>query len=306
MRNYYPNFDWLRLLLAIQVVAIHSGVAPTVFINPVPAFLAISGFVVFSSIERRSIPTFFINRALRVLPLLFVSFICIGLLFGGKEMFHTVMFWLWPFGEQPINGVVWSLMYEEFYYVILVILFSIGFYKRKFLPQIICFIFIAMTISNEFLGLPSQLFMLGGAFFIGNLAYIYRELILKINSWIALILLLVIVGIVFTLPYTNIVDPGRAYLDFISFAAILVFAIAGPQLPKLKIDISYSLYLSHVIVRQQFFGYIPLGMRMFWVVLLCTLPICYAAWHFIESPALRFKNKLTQKTFLKSKETSKA
>ena len=68
-RGYYNNFDWLRLLLAVQVVAIHCGVTSNVFINPVPVFLAISGFVVLGSMERRPIGQFVISRALRVLPL---------------------------------------------------------------------------------------------------------------------------------------------------------------------------------------------------------------------------------------------
>lgn len=85
----YPNFDWLRLLLAAQVVAIHCGISPTVFINPVPAFLAISGFVVLGSMERRPLPHFFISRALRVLPLLGVSFLAVWFFYDLNAMFKT-------------------------------------------------------------------------------------------------------------------------------------------------------------------------------------------------------------------------
>lgn len=292
MREYYPNFDWLRLLLAIQVVAIHSGVAPTVFMNPVPAFLAISGFVVLGSIERRSKTQFIINRLLRVLPILALSFLAIGLLFSQQEMFHTIKFWLWPFGDPPINAVVWSLMYEEFYYVVLLILFSLGVYKLKILPIIIGMIFIVLTIMRNFFGLPESIFMLGGSFFIGNVAYIYRDTIKKLNKWIALIIFIIFVGMVYALPYNGMIDPDRVILDFLSFAAILIFAIAGPKLPKLSMDISYSLYLFHLIVRAQLLGYIPIGPKMFWIILLCTLPICYALWHLVELPIKNLKNGL--------------
>ena len=70
--------------MAIQVVAIYSGVTSSVFMNPVPAFLAISGFVVLGSMEHRPIGQFFISRALRVLPLLAVSFIAVEVLKGGR------------------------------------------------------------------------------------------------------------------------------------------------------------------------------------------------------------------------------
>src|SRR5690348_10740771 len=85
-KNFYPNFDWLRLLLAIQVIAIHSGVAQHVFINPVPGFLAISGFVVLGSVKRRTIGQFFASRILRVFPLLIVSFAVVWLMRGQDAM----------------------------------------------------------------------------------------------------------------------------------------------------------------------------------------------------------------------------
>ncbi|MGE7940616.1 acyltransferase family protein [Lysinibacillus xylanilyticus] len=305
MREYYPNFDWLRLILAIQVVGIHTGVSPTVLINPVPAFLAISGFVVLGSIERRTTGHFFKNRALRVLPLLFVSFLAVGFLFGKQEMFHNIKFWIWPFGEPPINAVVWSLIYEEFFYFILAILFALSFYKYKFFPILMGTIFITLTITNNFFGLPSPLFMLAGAFMIGNVAYMYRSTIKKLNKWVALGIFVLMVFTVHTIPYNNIVEPSRALIDFISFGIMLIFAIAGPELPKLKIDISYSLYLWHCIIRAVVLGYIPIGPRMFWVVLLCTLPICYFSWHLIELPAKKLSKGFPSKQEILDKVTSR-
>lgn len=104
--EYYSTFDIIRLFLAIQVVAIHSGAFSSVFMNPVPAFLAIGGFVVYGSIERNSVPQFFLNRALRLLPLLFVSFIAVWIAFDFKAMVANVVFWIFPFGENPVNPVV--------------------------------------------------------------------------------------------------------------------------------------------------------------------------------------------------------
>lgn len=53
----YPNFDLLRLLLALEVVVVHAWneTDPNFnwsgFIMAVPAFLAISGFLVLKSYE---------------------------------------------------------------------------------------------------------------------------------------------------------------------------------------------------------------------------------------------------------------
>lgn len=289
---HYPNFDWLRLLLAIQVVAIHCGIAPNVLMNPVPAFLAISGFVVLGSMERRPIGQFFVSRALRVLPLLAVSFIAVGIFWSPQEMIRNILYWLWPTGDAPANPVVWTLIYEEAFYVTLAILFSLGVYKRKIVPIVICTFVMAMTIAFKFIVLPKQWYMLGSAFFLGNVMYLFRDSITKyLNKKVATVLFIAAIAAVYCLPYNSIVRNPMAYIDFISFAAMIAFAIAGPQLPRLKVDMSYSLYLTHYLVLAQLIYFIPLGQRLFWFVLLSSLPICYISWHLIEKPALNLKDK---------------
>lgn len=292
--TYYPNFDWLRLLFALQVVAIHCGVVSTVFINPVPAFLAISGFVVLGSLERRPIGQFFTSRVLRVFPLLFVSFAAVWALYGREEMVKNIKYWVWPSGAVPINPVVWSLVYEEVFYALLATLFAIGVYRRKLWPALICAAVLALTIKYAFVLIPSTWYMLGSAFFIGNVMYLFRDRIHRhLNKWIAVALLALLLFKVHGLPYNAIVRHPMIYMDMLSFIAMLAFAVAGPQLPRLKIDISYSLYLTHCIVRNEFFGVLPFGSAKFFiVVLLCTLPICYFSWHLIEKPALRLKDKI--------------
>lgn len=294
-QTYFPNFDWIRLALAAQVVAIHSGASQSVFISPVPAFLAVSGFVVLGSIERRSIGEFFVNRALRVLPLLAASFLVVGYLYGIDEMWHTIRFWIWPFGAPPINPVVWSLVYEELYYIILALLFAAGCYRWKLFPLVPATFFIAAVSRDQFWILPSPLFLLGGAFFLGNLAYLHRDYLRLVPSWFALVFLVGMLIWVHADPYEQVVRPAYAAQDYLSFLAILIFAVAGPQLPKLKVDLSYSLYLFHCIVKKELIPYIPLGQTLFWSMLLCTLPISYACWYLIERPALRMKSKFVPK-----------
>lgn len=290
---HYANFDWLRLLLSVQVVAVHCGIAPTVFLNPVPAFLAISGFVVLGSMERRSLPHFFISRALRVLPLLAVSFLAVGYFWGGKAMIQTVLFWLWPRSDIVTpNPVVWTLIYEEVIYVLLSILSVLGLYRTRWMPIILCGSVIGIAIFVPLYGY-AEWSVLGASFLIGNVLYIFREAVVRLFSKsLATVLFVLSVAFVYTLPYDNLVRPPVQYLDFLSFAAMLVFAIAGPQLPKLKLDLSYSLYLTHCLVRGQLRQFIPIGSTLFWFVLLASLPICFACWYLIEKPALSLKERL--------------
>ena len=292
MKEHYPNFDWLRLMFAIQVVAIHSGVWGTVFISPVAAFIGVSGFVVLGSLERHSAAQFFLNRALRVLPLLFVSFIAVWMLFGLSEMIHTVKFWIFPFftSQPPINAVVWTLIYEEFFYVLLVIIVSMGAYRYRLLSIIFASIAIYCTISKNYFGLPSPLYFFGGAFFIGNAVFLYRREIKLINKWFAFVATVAMISFIQTIPYYAVVQPERALMDFLSIAIVLIFAVIGPQLPRLYIDISYSLYLVHCIVRAELLNYMQISTpQIFWFMLLASLPICYACWYLIESPFLRLK-----------------
>ncbi|MCU0075001.1 acyltransferase [Pseudomonas koreensis] len=300
--DFYPNLDWLRLLLAIQVVAIHCGVAPTVFINPVPAFLAISGFVVLGSLERRSVGQFFIGRALRVLPLLFVSFIAIWVLYNPEEMLKNILYWLWPTGAVPVNNVAWSLIYEEAFYLLLAILFSLGVYRSKIGPILIFAAITFTTITLELKILNFTSYILGTSFFLGNIAYLYRHQIRQyVNPWVATAPLLLLTSYIYQMPYINIGWRPEIWIDIAAFLAMLIFAIAGPQLPRLTIDISYSLYLLHCLVRNELVYFIPTGARLFVFVMLAALPICYASWYLIEKPSMRLKGRLSELSLLKAR-----
>jgi peptidoglycan/LPS O-acetylase OafA/YrhL len=93
-------------------------------------------------------------------------------------------------------------------------------------------------------------------------------------------------------PYTAIVPQNALlWVDLVSFVSMLVFAISGPSLPRLKADFSYSLYLFHCIVRGELLRFMPVGNFLFGFMLLSTLPICAASWYLIEKPALSMKRR---------------
>lgn len=290
--DFYPNLDWLRLLFAIQVVAIHSGGFDYVFVNPVPAFLAVSGFVVMGSMERRPMGQFFINRILRVLPLLFVSFIAVGVMGGAEAMWANVLFWIWPFGTPPMNPVVWTLIYEEAFYILLAVLAAAGFYRGKYRALAVSLILLIAMLSPISKKLHLASTVLGISFFLGNAMYAHRESLKRINKWITIPIAIIPVAYVASLPYTWAAWSEQVLAHTVATAGLLLFGIAGPRLPRLTVDLSYSIYLIHCLVRTVLWAWIPLGVSMFWIMLLCTLPFSVAAWYLIEKPALKLKEQV--------------
>lgn len=291
-RSYFPNFDWIRLLLAVQVVALHSGITNRVFVNPVPAFIAISGFVVFGSLKRRTVGEFFISRAIRVLPLLIVTFGVVGLVHGWQAMLRNVEYWIWPRGSEPINPVVWSLLYEEAYYALLALLYVLGAYRKIWISSSITVLAITISVALPKSATLLMWLYLGGAFFLGNVTYLARYNIGKVISpWGAVLVLCALALTSYLTPYTAVLRQN--VLDFVCFTAVICFAIAGPQLPRLKIDLSYSLYLIHCLIRDQLWGRVGFGSWQFFVaMILGSIPFCLIAWFLIEKPALSLKKYL--------------
>jgi peptidoglycan/LPS O-acetylase OafA/YrhL len=91
------GFDYLRLVLAISVIAFHtiwvcygdegerafwSGPFRPVFCAIVPAFFALSGFLVAGSLERNPLAAFLTLRAVRIFPALAVEVLISALLIG--------------------------------------------------------------------------------------------------------------------------------------------------------------------------------------------------------------------------------
>ncbi|EER61947.1 acyltransferase 3 [Acidovorax delafieldii 2AN] len=289
--RHYPNFDWLRLFFAVQVVAMHSGAWERVLINPVPAFIAVSGFVVLGSIERRSLTSFFLSRALRVLPLLFVSFLVIGAIFGASEMRQTFLFWLWPMGPAPLNAVVWTLIYEEVLYVCMAILFVFGFYRRPLLIAV-AFIGSLYFARNPPPFLYPVTYVLISSFLLGSVAYLYRHWIVRLPSMVAIGWFVLGMAGVATLKYSMGSWVDDFFVHLIAIAGALCFAIAGPQLPRLALDLSYSLYLFHLLSRALLMHFIPLGVPLFMAMLATTIPVCVVAWYGIERPFLSLRDRL--------------
>lgn len=288
---YYPNFDYIRLLAAFQVLAWHTGTKSLVIFDPVTLFIAVSGFVVLGSMERRPPMEFFAARALRVLPLLFVTFIVIGFIHGWGKAWDNFIYWLWPFHKLTVvNGVVWTLIYEEILYVVMAGLYRLRFYGTFVPPLLVGLILVLAGYVQRDWFLPGHFQQFGAAFFIGSAIYLLRDQIVQIPKFVMFAFLLS--ALVFAAHFNYPTGPGNMPAYYLAYTAILIFAVAGPQLPRLPIDLSYSMYLLHSIILSVLWGKYRYGTEMFAVVLSLTVMFGIVAWYLIERPALQLKSRL--------------
>ncbi len=180
----YPNFDVLRLLLAVQVAFVHGWAYTDTkfnwagYIMAVPAFLAISGFLVLKSYEESGSVTLFMRkRALRLLPALAVSILLCFVLFNWQVAWDSFIIWLTGglISRGDIsNSPLWSLVWEELAYFVLIVLWGIGAYMRKIAIWILFFSsLLIVDWALKFSSHTQIIVQLMPAFFIGNLAYLY-------------------------------------------------------------------------------------------------------------------------------------
>ena len=156
------GFDYLRILLAVAVVAVHTipvcygwAAMDMVWQGPwgpfaffiIPSFFALSGFLVAGSLERvNNIPVFLTLRATRIFPALCVEVLISALLLGPlltdlplREYFTDSSFWSYMlnvfgiihfnlagvFTHNPVNTVnnqLWTIPYELKCYILLTVL----------------------------------------------------------------------------------------------------------------------------------------------------------------------------------------
>lgn len=252
----YPNFDLLRLLLAAEVAFVHAWAAVDEsfdwagYVMAVPAFLAISGFLVLQSYsESGSWREFIRKRGLRLLPALIVAFLLSYALLGREVMFNSVLTWLSGGLYRPngsTNGPLWSLAWEELAYLLLAVLWLLGAYKRPFWIWLLWLASIMLVWGMSHLA-PHKLiiFFLAPAFFTGNLMFLYRRYLLNVHPlvpWVAFYVML---------QWRFVPDAqlfGGASLLLVQAFAVVWAGMAGIRVVPFKFpDISYGLYADHSV-----------------------------------------------------------
>ncbi len=298
----YPNFDLLRLLLAAEVAFVHAWAAVDEsfdwagYVMAVPAFLAISGFLVLQSYsESGSWRVFIRKRALRLLPALLLALLLSYVLLGKEVMFNSVLTWLsgglyTPSGST--NGPLWSLAWEELAYLLLAVLWLLGAYKLPFWIWLLWFVSIMLVWATSHLAPHRQIiFFLAPAFFTGNLMFLYRRHLLDVQPlipWLAFYIML---------QWRFVPDAqlfGGASLLLVQAFAVVWVGMAGLKVVPFRFpDISYGVYIFHMpIIQYLYFKQGVDSLNTMLIVGGCLLlPFCLASWYGLEKPALRFKRE---------------
>jgi peptidoglycan/LPS O-acetylase OafA/YrhL len=323
------GFDYLRLILALSVVVWHSvlvcyGPADEIYFwtgpfRPLiyfilPAFFALSGFLVAGSLERNSISEFVTLRIVRIFPALAVEVLLSALIIGPlltnvawREYFSSPKFFIYflnmigiihyqlpgVFETNPtpdyVNAQLWTIPFELYCYALLIAIALFGIAKRSsWLFALTLGAALVLTVLPQ-VGLsdPPHYGPLGAllilSFLFGVSLFIMRRDIAFSES---LFLISIVAYWVFI---TNL---NFIYLSAASIAYITVFL--GLQNPRKTLfirgaDYSYGVYL-YGFPLQQTICYLFPSFRIWYVNAATSVAlalICaYLSWTFVESRIL--------------------
>jgi peptidoglycan/LPS O-acetylase OafA/YrhL len=290
----YRNFDYLRLFLAIEVVAGHlwAGLMrPGNFwvpIPPVAAFVGLSGFLIPQSLERsRDLWHFAWKRVVRTIPALVPLMVAIGIVFGFKRVLGAIAQYLTAGYYGKFVGVtlpLWSLIVEDALYACIAMLFVVGLYRKVWvtLPILAALIFGATYIKDPMT--EYRLFHTSIAFFTGNLVYIFHDQVRRIPWFV---------------PAAVTAASLTGYLDFLGrlgfpvlIGTVIVLAITLPQLSWRIPDLSYGIYIWHAPIMLALLGPFAMARAMPWIIVTSVLTLVAAlmSWYLVEKRALRHKD----------------
>ncbi|WP_271585161.1 acyltransferase family protein [Bradyrhizobium sp. CCBAU 45389] len=331
------GFDLLRIILAIAVILWHSvavcyglpaeqwfyggPLKPLVWLI-VPAFFALSGFLVAGSLERNDLPSFVTLRVIRIFPALTAEVIISAILIGPLltnlplsryftdpdffryflNMIGDIHFYLpGVFSDLPVpnmvNGQLWTVPHELECYLALSAAAMIGLTKRHrtFLFAVL-FIILAFALRNMLSGKPGSpaappgrllvlAFLCGVALFLnrGRIVYSHWLLLISAAGFVVAVLSSTRAG----------EDLAAIFIAYLTvYLGLLNFSI-GP-ITKVA-DYSYGVYLYGFPVQQTVAQLMP-GHRIwymnFGISLAVTLVFAIASWHLLESKVMARKKRI--------------
>jgi peptidoglycan/LPS O-acetylase OafA/YrhL len=330
--GHASGFDYMRLCLALSIVCLHSGITcygmpadVAIFESParpfirmiLPAFFALSGFLVAGSLERsRTLFMFLGLRILRIYPALAVEVLLSAFILGPllttsplRHYFADPQFLLYlrnvfgdihfrlpgMFANNPfpniVNGQLWTIPFELGCYIVLTGLAMLGLKKRRILgPIFVVFVTLAYLFATllrhngQIVPVPGAIngALLIATFLAGVSIYMYREMLPLTGATCVLSGLL---AAVFLDHF-----PGGDFLAPIPVAYFTVhLGLLNPSRRWLRgADYSYGIFLYGFAIQQMLVDVFPFFRD--WRIdlpasLLAVVPFAAFSWHFIEKPA---------------------
>ncbi|WP_380880072.1 acyltransferase family protein [Sphingomonas sp. DBB INV C78] len=293
----------------------------------VPAFFALSGFLVSGSAFRlKSTSTFLAHRSLRIFPALAVEVALSAFLLGpllttlplsqyfadpalrhylGNAAGFVTFVLPGVFEANPVphivNANLWTLPGEFYCYLIAgAALATRILYNRTLFTIAVGLMTVVLAamhfqLGNSVTGGPFPTHVIVYYFFVGMLFYHWRDRI-PARPWIFAISVVV--------TYATLSIDSLIYIAplFVTYATIFVGMIAFPKSRLLSSgDYSYGVYLYGFPIAQALVAVFPWFEGQPWslVVVAGALTIAFAAasWHLIEKHALRQKKRLPARYF---------
>ena len=274
----------------------------------VSIFFVISGFLITQSYDRsKDVIYYFKARVLRIFPgLIFcvlLSVLILGPIFtelsvleyfkdyDTYEYLRTItLYWIqydlpgvfhsniWP---DAINGSLWTLWYEFFFYIVVAVLGLMRLLDRR-----IVLISFLLATALHYIGIGGFYTDLYRYFGAGMVFYLYRKQ-LKINGWMA-VLSFIILAV--TVKY------GYFIYAFSIFGTYFIFYLAFETRLRLHNfgkfgDFSYGIYI-YGFPMQQIMAH-TFGQLTPWQNFLLAYPLALifaiASWYLVEKRALKYK-----------------
>ncbi|WP_449389171.1 acyltransferase family protein [Chryseobacterium lineare] len=318
------NFDFLRVLLAFIVFLGHLGTLSAsdelkiLKYSPIEmavfGFFVISGFLIARSYERSSsLKSYLSKRIRRIVPAyLLVIFLCAILLslvstYSFTEYFsnpqvYKYLFWNslflnfkapWlpgVFGNQAVNGALWTLKIEMSYYFCLPLLFLLFGKNNKYRNiSLVILYFLSLTYLNYFesadkISAAKQLPGTLSYFIPGMLIYFnFDQFIKNKNTLFIIAIITVWIDLIFNIILFSPVMIGIIVLYIAySFKFLNNFGKYG--------DFTYGIYIFHFPIIRVFTtlglfrDYNPYLMAFICMIIVVSVGIC--SWHFYEKKFL--------------------
>ena len=301
----------------------------------VDGFFAISGFLITGSwLHKPKTRTYFVARALRILPALWVCLIVTAFVFApitgtvslaSQIRYVLVHATLLPFppgidgtpSNQFViwNGSLWTLLFEALCYALVAILGIIGLLNRWF----ICAAFVATVawalslppessfaeliksgqpITAEIFSLlvQAEAARLFMMFFAGALLYLLRDKVPANWPFLAMGIVLFVASLL--LPIQDYRLAGAIPLAYVLITSgILIRA----RYLQLHTDLSYGVYIYGFPLQQLllFAGVNVAALPFAALSLVVTLPMAALSWFLIEKPSLTLKARIVRRATTK-------
>ncbi|WP_294291802.1 acyltransferase [uncultured Chryseobacterium sp.] len=318
------NFDFIRVLLAFIVFVGHLGALSAspdlkIFENSpieiaVFGFFVVSGFLIARSYERSSsLKSYIKKRIRRIVPAyLLVVFLCAVLLslistYTFQEYFSNIqvykyLFWNsiflnfkapWlpgVFGNQAVNGALWTLKIEMSYYFSVPLLFLLFGKNNKYRNiSLIVIYFLSLIYLNYFeslnkISVAKQLPGTLSYFIPGMLIYFNFDLFIKHKHTLFIIAILTVwIDLIFNIKFFSPMMIGIIVLYIAySFKFLNNFGKYG--------DFTYGIYIFHFPIIRTF---TTLGLfrdynsyLMAVACMLVVIAVGISSWHFYEKKFL--------------------